>query len=145
MLLFFPECQMLGENRKVDKSLGLCSGAEKMFPAQSAFLLFCPPKGEFSPLSRAAAGIRQPTAEPTPRSISSSSDPFNVRRKPSWGSPLGFDERWRASRGRVTIRELPDIMSAKFSDFFTPSPLSAFEIDLYYNIHATSLTTSAFP
>ena len=37
------------------------------------------------------------------------------------------------------------MMSAKRSDFLTPSPLSAFESDLCYKIHATSLTTFAFP
>ena len=37
------------------------------------------------------------------------------------------------------------MMSAKFSDFLTSSPLSAFGSDLYYKIHATSLTLSAFP
>ena len=34
---------------------------------------------------------------------------------------------------------------AKCLDFFTPPPLSAFGSDLYYKIHATYLTTSAFP
>ena len=38
----------------------------------------------------------------------------------------------------------PDMMSTHFSDFLTPSP-STFGIDLYNKIHATSLTTSAFP
>ena len=33
----------------------------------------------------------------------------------------------------------------KFSDFLTPSPLSAFGSDLYYKSQATSYTTSAFP
>ena len=42
------------------------------------------------------------------------------------------------------IRELPYMTSAKFSDFLTPSPLSAFGSALRYRIHATSLTTSAF-
>ena len=32
------------------------------------------------------------------------------------------------------------MMSAKKSDFFTPSPLSAFRFDLYYKIHSTSLS-----
>ena len=41
-------------------------------------------------------------------------------------------------------RELPDMMFAKFPDILTPS-LSAFGSDLYYKIHATSLTTSACP
>ena len=43
------------------------------------------------------------------------------------------------------LGEIPDMMSAKISDFLTPSPLSTFGSDLYYEIHATSLTTSAFP
>ena len=37
------------------------------------------------------------------------------------------------------------MMSAKLSDFLTPSPLSTFGTDLWFKIHATSLTTSAFP
>ena len=44
-----------------------------------------------------------------------------------------------------TLRELPLTTSAKFSDFVIPSPLVCIGSDLYYNIHATSLTTSAFP
>ena len=44
------------------------------------------------------------------------------------------------------LRELPDMMSAKFSAFLHPSPpLSALGSDLCYTIHATSLTTSASP
>ena len=35
------------------------------------------------------------------------------------------------------IRELPDMMSADFWDFLTPSPLSAFGSDLYYKITIT--------
>ena len=42
------------------------------------------------------------------------------------------------------VRGLPDMISTIFSDFSTPSPLSALGTDLYYKIHATSLTTSAF-
>ena len=34
--------------------------------------------------------------------------------------------------------------SEKIWDFLTPSPLSAFRFWLYYKIHATSLTSSAF-
>ena len=41
--------------------------------------------------------------------------------------------------------ELPYMMSAIFSDFFTPSPLSAFGSDLNYKIHVTSISRSAFP
>ena len=44
---------------------------------------------------------------------------------------------------KIRIRELPDMMSAKFSDYLTP--LFAFGSDLHYKIHATSLTTSTFP
>ena len=44
-----------------------------------------------------------------------------------------------------SLRELPDMMSTKFSDFLTPSPLSIFGSDLYCKIHATSLTMLAFP
>ena len=40
---------------------------------------------------------------------------------------------------------LPYVMSTKFSDFLTSSPLSAFGSDFYNKIHATALTTSAFP
>ena len=36
------------------------------------------------------------------------------------------------------------MMSTKYSDFLTPSPLSTFGTDLYYKIHATSLSMSAF-
>ena len=36
------------------------------------------------------------------------------------------------------------MMSAKFSDFLTPTPLYVFGSDLYYKIHATSLTMSVF-
>ena len=43
------------------------------------------------------------------------------------------------------LRELPDIMSAEFSHFLTPSPFSTFGSDLYYKIQATSLTMSTFP
>ena len=35
--------------------------------------------------------------------------------------------------------------STKFSDFLTPSPLSAFGTYLYCKIHTTTLTTSTFP
>ena len=58
------------------------------------------------------------------------------------GSSVGRDEHKKRGGGR----ELPHVMGAKFLDFLTPSPvLSAFGSDLYYEIHATSLTTSAFP
>ena len=40
----------------------------------------------------------------------------------------------------MTIRELSGMMSAKFSDFLPP--LSAFGSDLYYELYATSVTTS---
>ena len=43
---------------------------------------------------------------------------------------------------QVNVRELPYMMSAKFSDFWTPSPLFPFGTDLF---HTTSLTISAFP
>ena len=43
------------------------------------------------------------------------------------------------------IRELPDMMSAKIPDFYTPSSLSSLGSDSNYKIHATSLITSAFP
>ena len=33
-----------------------------------------------------------------------------------------------------TFRELPDMMSAIFLEFFPPSPLSAFGPDLFYNL-----------
>ena len=49
------------------------------------------------------------------------------------------------ARGQRLPRELPDMMSTNFLDLLTPSPLSAFGSDLYYKIHATSLTTSASP
>ena len=42
-------------------------------------------------------------------------------------------------------REIPLMMPAKFSDFFTTFPLVAFGNDLKYQIHATSLTMYAFP
>ena len=42
--------------------------------------------------------------------------------------------------GSARVRELPDMMPAKLSDFFT-----WFGSDLYSNIHTTSLTKSAFP
>ena len=58
-----------------------------------------------------------------------------VRHSASYSSPIG----------REALRELPDMMSAKISDFLTLSPLSTCESDLYYKIHATSLTTSSFP
>ena len=44
-----------------------------------------------------------------------------------------------------SLRELPGMMSAKFSDILTPSPLSTFGSDFCYRIHTTSLTASAFP
>ena len=44
-----------------------------------------------------------------------------------------------------SLWELADTTSTNFLEFFTPSPLSAFGSDLYNKIHATSLTTSAFP
>ena len=50
------------------------------------------------------------------------------------------------SRFRTTLfKELPDVMSAKCSDFLTPSPLSAFGSDSFYKIHSNPLTTPAFP
>ena len=49
------------------------------------------------------------------------------------------------ARNWATIREHPLITSANFSDFLTPSPLSAFGEDLCYTIHATSPSSSAFP
>ena len=45
----------------------------------------------------------------------------------------------------IGARHLPDMTSAKFSDFFIPPPLSTFETDLQYKIHTTTLTMSAFP
>ena len=48
--------------------------------------------------------------------------------------------------GLLRVRELPNMLSAKFSDFLTPCPsLPAFGSDLLYKIHVTSLTMSAFP
>ena len=44
----------------------------------------------------------------------------------------------------IYVWELPDMMSENFSDFLAPSPLSTFGSDLFYEIHATSLTMSAF-
>ena len=44
------------------------------------------------------------------------------------------------------LRELPDMMSAKLLDYLTPSPCPHLDlIYIYYKIHATSLTTYAFP
>ena len=43
----------------------------------------------------------------------------------------------------TTLKEPPNMISANFSDFL--SPLSAFGSDLQYEVHATSLTTPAFP
>ena len=42
------------------------------------------------------------------------------------------------------IRGRPYMKSAKLSEFWTPSPLSAFGTDLQYSIHATFLTTFSF-
>ena len=42
-------------------------------------------------------------------------------------------------------KEASDMMSANFSDFLPPPHFSVFGTDLFYEIPATSLTTSAFP
>ena len=43
----------------------------------------------------------------------------------------------------ILLRELPDMMSAKFPDFLTPSPCQQF--DLIYAIEFMPPPTSAFP
>ena len=44
----------------------------------------------------------------------------------------------------LSHRVLPLLTSTKFSDILIPSPACP-QTDLWYKIHATSLTTSAFP
>ena len=51
-----------------------------------------------------------------------------------------------ASRLPEATRELPDMMSAKYSDFLTPSPLSAFWSDLTHNLpYYASSSMTPFP
>ena len=59
-------------------------------------------------------------------------------------SPVAVEEALKLVL--IRLGELPDMMSAKFSNFLTLSPpLSTFESDLLNKMHATSLTMFAFP
>ena len=51
----------------------------------------------------------------------------------------------RRELGRARETAHLGVVPTKFSDFLTPSRLSAFGTDLYYRILATSFTTFAFP
>ena len=64
-----------------------------------------------------------------------------TRRGGGGGGCADWTEEEAERLWKVHPRELPDMMSAKFGNILTPSPLSAFGSDLYHKIH----TTSAFP
>ena len=52
---------------------------------------------------------------------------------------------WRQGDPQSNLRGHPFMTSVKFSDFLTPPPCPRWATGLYYKIHATSLTVSAFP
>ena len=82
---------------------------------------------ELRPLLRPPAGTARVVVERVTR-----------QRRVERGHPVGV----KVVSGRV--RKLPDMMSAKFLDYCTPSPpMFAFESDLYNKIHTTNFTTSA--
>ena len=56
-----------------------------------------------------------------------------------------YQEEHRDRSGPHKRRYENTVDIRKMFGFFEPPLLSAFGTDLYYNIHATSLTTSAFP